>query len=367
MIRSFTKMFFPHDHKQDHFKALDGLRGIAILLVLVSHASGAGWMFLEHLNFTKAGKIGVFLFFVLSAYLLDRQIAIALISKKSSKLYWLNYLLRRFLRIYPLFFIALLAHLTLTLIGYETVITSFKDIVNHLLLLDGKNIFWSIPVEFKYYFLSPVLMFIAHKFLNWKIKTVVPFLFTLAALALFLDLRYSLSNISTVRYLPIFLTGTLFSIYDLVWKKENSLNMNGLMYNIIALLCFLGMLLTVPYYFNALFQEPINFHESPYFLWYALFWTGVLICAKYGKGAIKMFLELKILRFFGTISYSAYLLHKLILIPLINTTMVGNGFKFYIFMLATTFISMLSYLVFERPLSKIKIYKKPITEKSIYE
>lgn len=102
------KYFFPHDNDPEHSKALDDLRGIAVMLVLLSHASNVGIHFQYLLNFQKIGKAGVYLFFVLSAYLLDRQIAIAFINNKSSKLYWKNYFVRRFLRIYPLFVIALI-------------------------------------------------------------------------------------------------------------------------------------------------------------------------------------------------------------------------------------------------------------------
>ena len=105
-----NKLFFPHDNKREHFKALDGLRGVAVLLVLLSHSSNANLFFHEFLNFQRIGKVGVYLFFVLSAYLLDRQIALAFMTKKSSKGYWKNYFLRRFLRIYPLFVVALILH-----------------------------------------------------------------------------------------------------------------------------------------------------------------------------------------------------------------------------------------------------------------
>jgi peptidoglycan/LPS O-acetylase OafA/YrhL len=36
------KWFFSHDDKKDHNKALDGLRGIAVIMVLLSHSSNHG-------------------------------------------------------------------------------------------------------------------------------------------------------------------------------------------------------------------------------------------------------------------------------------------------------------------------------------
>ena len=112
MIKEF---FFPNDGKTEHFAALDGLRGFAVLLVLISHANLIGVYVPNILNYPQMGTCGVQLFFVLSAYLLDRQIANALLNQKADKRYWLNYTLRRFLRIYPMFFLSLLLYYFLTM------------------------------------------------------------------------------------------------------------------------------------------------------------------------------------------------------------------------------------------------------------
>ena len=53
--------------------SLDGLRGLAVLLVLVSHASNIGVWLGPWFDCRGVGRYGVFLFFVLSAYLLTRQ------------------------------------------------------------------------------------------------------------------------------------------------------------------------------------------------------------------------------------------------------------------------------------------------------
>lgn len=52
------------------FAALDGLRGIAVLTVFLSHSSGFRQRITPWTSFHGTGHIGVYLFFVLSGFLL---------------------------------------------------------------------------------------------------------------------------------------------------------------------------------------------------------------------------------------------------------------------------------------------------------
>lgn len=234
MKLNLNKLFFPHDNKPEHFKALDGLRGIAVLFVLLSHTSNANIFIHEYLNFSRIGKVGVYLFFVLSAYLLDRQIALTFMSGKSSKIYWFNYALRRFLRIYPLFVLALVLHGLLTLVGINTVIDKIWDIPLHMLLIKGESIFWSIPVEFKYYFISPLLMWFLHKFLMWnKQKLAITFIILIVSTIL-IQLIYGLPLVSTLRYFPIFLVGTLISVYEIIVLNKKNIKVKPVYFTLIG-------------------------------------------------------------------------------------------------------------------------------------
>ena len=80
-----------------HFPALDGVRGVAIMLVIAHHARlfGSGW-------------IGVDVFFVLSGYLITG----ILVREKAEPHYFLNFWARRALRILP----ACVAFLTILLV-----------------------------------------------------------------------------------------------------------------------------------------------------------------------------------------------------------------------------------------------------------
>src|ERR1700712_595490 len=95
-----------------HIGALDGLRGIAILLVLVYHFAGAaGVMGLKSkiLGIASLGWCGVDLFFVLSGFLITG----ILFDSRKTPWYFRNFYARRTLRIFPLYYGAFLLVLAL--------------------------------------------------------------------------------------------------------------------------------------------------------------------------------------------------------------------------------------------------------------
>src|SRR5262245_36351473 len=84
-----------------HIKHLDGLRGMAILLVLLSHFSDDT----SYEKYFKLGWTGVDLFFVLSGFLITG----ILLDTKKEKGYYRVFILRRVLRIFPVYYGVLLA------------------------------------------------------------------------------------------------------------------------------------------------------------------------------------------------------------------------------------------------------------------
>jgi peptidoglycan/LPS O-acetylase OafA/YrhL len=92
--------------------ALDGIRGLAVLLVLMFHfvytcpdvaIQAASGELLRRLSYV--GWTGVDLFFVLSGFLITR----ILISSKGSGSYFVNFYGRRVLRIFPLYYLTLMS------------------------------------------------------------------------------------------------------------------------------------------------------------------------------------------------------------------------------------------------------------------
>src|SRR5665213_2362018 len=83
-----------------YYPALDGLRGIAILLVFGTHYCDTYWAIDGHRTPFWFGWVGVDLFFVLSGFLITG----ILFDSLGSSRYFRNFYIRRTLRIFPLFY-----------------------------------------------------------------------------------------------------------------------------------------------------------------------------------------------------------------------------------------------------------------------
>lgn len=346
-----NQVIFPNDTQPDHFAALDGLRGIAVLLVVLSHAEILNLRLFKFLSFEGMGVYGVQLFFVLSAYLLDRQIATAFVQHKANAYYWLNYALRRFLRIFPLFFLSLLLYHYLTMYVHGNDMyghtISLKDIGAHLLLQKGEGFYWSIPVEFKYYFLSPLLMAVCHYAFKWDLKKIIPFFIVLIVLSYVAKNKWDFSKISTLPYLGVFLVGTTLSIIELQMSKRLQ-----------------QLQQTHGWLIEAMGWAAVGFivwsfqHGANMALKNALLWGMVLFATKYGYGIMRWMCSWTWLRVWGVVSFSAYLLHRAVLGYVRYADFLPFKSKIWVFLVLSLLVALCSYLLIEKPLARIQLNKR---------
>ena len=155
---------------------LDGMRGIAVLLVLMFHFA---WTFpgddpakavdivdkiaVRIHAFMWSGWTGVDLFFVLSGYLITRGLVAP--SKKATgtrlKMFWM----RRVLRIFPLYYAVLIVGTIVTLaFGAKWIppISYWLYMQNYALAFDEEVMrwvahFWSLAIEEQFYFVWPLV------------------------------------------------------------------------------------------------------------------------------------------------------------------------------------------------------------------
>ena len=165
------------DLTRAHYVQLDGLRGLAILMVMVYHFCLTLPGFQTHgswpwLSFAQAGWMGVDLFFVLSGFLITN----ILIETRSGPHYFRNFLARRFLRIWPLYYLNLFLFLVLLPLIVSNVpdaVRSMQDKqawfwlygANWLFAKEGGfghtsgGYFWSLAVEEQFYLIWPFIVY----------------------------------------------------------------------------------------------------------------------------------------------------------------------------------------------------------------
>ncbi len=316
-------------------------------------------------NFSGSGVYGVYLFFILSSYLLDKQIGQALRQQKAGRSYWVYYFSRRFFRIYPLFFVALLFDYWLTVQDMPYGMgTPLEELLPHLFLQRGRGVFWSIPVEFKYYFLSPFVMLFFHYALKWQKFYIVIAVMLLSGASMVYNFYFDSARTDTFRFITIFLTGTLLASWELnrMTTEHSTPKNRSFLYDLVGFLAVLGIGITIVPLYNAVFSQSYShlyFQSWHFHLYYSLFWAMLLISCLYGKKGLKTILSTYFFRVLGTLSFSLYLFHIPILYFVKYEFIVPVYLKFWIFLFLTILFCILTYGVIERPLAlRARFFKK---------
>ncbi|KAJ3261814.1 hypothetical protein HK103_004765 [Boothiomyces macroporosus] len=168
---------------------LSGMRGVAALSVVYLHLNGfghgqqfaGGWD-----TMYEFGSMSVIFFFVLSAFLLTYR-GLYDIKRESDLLYvtlpiynkrvpmlsmrWISYFIRRVFRIYPVFIIVVAMAIFVPRFQGDPVDSQAyymdfntgaaippSDFLPYTIFINVQSIFWSIPPEFEYYFVIPIII-----------------------------------------------------------------------------------------------------------------------------------------------------------------------------------------------------------------
>jgi peptidoglycan/LPS O-acetylase OafA/YrhL len=149
--------------RENHLDYIDGLRGIAILMVLMNHwyrflnHPGEHWLSLTIQKWTIAGNAGVILFFLVSSFTLflssERRAG-----KERTPV--LNFYLRRFFRIWPVWLLAIAIYFALsrgawgwTQRGLDCFLMLCPAFAKHPHLFTGT---WSLLAEETFYLFFPL-------------------------------------------------------------------------------------------------------------------------------------------------------------------------------------------------------------------
>lgn len=342
----------------EHVQALDGLRGLAVLIVIASHLSNAGW--LPQPGMSGTGKSGVYLFFVLSAYLLAHAMLARPLADFASAGYWANYALRRVLRIWPLYLVLLLLSWVLTragVAGWHYPLDT-QALWNHLLLREGQSVLWSIPVEFTFYLWLPVIC-VALAGLRGLRGGRWWGLALLLALLLLARWRWPaaeapVNGVQLGFYLPVFMAGVGAAWLVQEWPalRHRQALWRGLGWALVA-----GFALVLPGLWAALsgtrFDPELN-HR--WFTAFGLGWALLLLAVLWGGGGLSRFFASAPMRLVGVVSFSAYLWHMPVLQAAEALGLRAHGLPGLLLVLvAMLAAAMGSFLLLERPWREVRL------------
>ena len=346
-----------------YIKALDGVRAIAILLVMLFH-----FYFL-----VEVGWIGVQLFFVLSGYLIT---TILLESKDETignylkRFYW-----RRSLRIFPLYYLYLGGITLLYLIAH--VPPDFLSKIPYLIFYNYNHYpvfeslshdvtfthFWSLSVEEQFYLFWPFIIF----FLNGRqLKVLIVLLILGVPVFRYLVYdwlivnEYPISDLGQIIYrlTPAQIDGFAFGAAIPVFRlHERAATSKYLFWGVLIVFLIVGFLnyrsLGIPISSLGYLNGEVRNYQ---FVWsYSLIdllslGLILLIISPESKSKLKAFLENRVLVHIGKVSYGMYVYHWVLLAAyrkIIHPFIGYRPLSFIVYLALVYLVSWLSFRFFE--------------------
>jgi peptidoglycan/LPS O-acetylase OafA/YrhL len=315
---------------------LTGVRGLAIAYVLVSHAGNAGLMLIPGVETGATGKVGVWLFFVLSAYLLTAKLVALLEARPdtwSTELF--AYGIHRVFRIYPMLIVVVLLHFAIgNLDGHA--------VVRHLFLAEGRQELWAIPVEFKYYLVIPVLAAIHVRFGSGVSAAVVAAALSVSiGLSSWVPQQVFDNGLQLATRLAPFLLGSAAAL----WQRRAGTPRTGA----IAAVSMAAAALLATFALHEVLLRPSFVTLAPIVsLALALVWATLTLLAANNRTVRRVFSHPMIV-YTGTISFSLYLLHMFLIDLMVRVPFGPAPLRGWLVLALSFVLASITYRVVEAP------------------
>lgn len=329
---------------------VQGLRAIAVLAVMIFHAD-------KHL--LPAGFLGVDLFFVISGFIITRQIV-----NPDRQFVWTSFYWGRIKRIAPAYLVLLVITSALAAVLFiPQDFNWFRQSLKSALLFNSNNYFagfgdyfapsshelpllhtWSLAIEMQFYFILPPVLFLLPK------KTRIPF-FMIVGLLLLVWSEKRLGSNAQVAYfsllsrIPEFLWGVVLACLGgskvIKGRYKNSISILGL---VIVFLSF--WIISEAHYPG---------------LWTIFPCVGAFMVIWANDGLANRLLSNRFLVWVGAISYSLYLWHWPVLafIRYVSGVYELSLFDWGVYVLLSFLLGWLSYKIIESPL-RLTLYKNAL-------
>ena len=350
-------------YSNKHLPVLDGLRGFAVFIVILYHL----FPYLKGFSF---GWMGVNLFFVLSGFLITG----ILLNTKDSPNYYTNYLARRILRIFPLYYLFLILFFVgFSLTVIPSLIPDYAYLHNHQLwywlyiqnwlpLFDtdypSLNIlshFWSLAIEEQFYIFWPFIVYITPR-KNMLFVCVSLILFSITCRLIFYtdEALFSRVYTFTLTRLDGLAIGSALAVMIRDPYYINLLNRYTLK---LALVLAALLAITVAISKSLSFYNPL-LGTYGYTL-IDLFFGCILVTtlSHTPSNIVKSAAEMKWLTFLGKYSYGIYVYHVplyRLLADSLNGITNSNLLTSLLCLLLLIGLAYLSYHLVEKPFLKLK-------------
>ena len=314
---------------------MDGLRGIAILLVVAYHGAKytmdfhQGWSY----HALAEGAHGVDLFFVISGFCLAYPILRRRFDTGALNFDGLRFYCRRIVRIVPAYWVAFLALLAVSLIvvarGGELPWPAVKlpptfgnGALQLLFLNSATNLcgsFWTLAVEFRWYIVFPVIMWLYVRW-SWTIYALMAVMLAVYHFTPWRELDFAT--------LPGFLLGIIAA--DLA-IRESRLNRYAVALFVAAVVT--SLLLEPKGHLDYARQNQLWWQVAAFFL----------VLAGVANGVLQRILAHRALAWIGIAAYSIYLYHD----PIEAWYAHTGGENLFLAMVAGVLLGFLGWILVE--------------------
>lgn len=371
--------------KEDRFKELDGMRGLASIMVISYHIFKRGGYFTTnpvlHIisDLTLYHWYALDTFFVLSGFLITS----ILLRTKGRPNYFRNFYVRRSLRVFPLYYVTLIVIISILPLVDPDFMPDLPRLIPLLLLyqqnwvhvIQGFNltiylaVTWSLAVEEQFYLTWPLVVNALSKKNLMRLCFAIIGLSTLARIlgAIFWTNTHAMVTFfyyNTFTRMEPIAAGVLLAIAftEPAWKER--LRKVALPVFLVAYI----ILLVVEVVSNTGTPHPIYDNVPLTLVGYnlaAIFAAAliVILTTHAETSILRRFFNNKILVFFGDHSYSMYLFHMPVALILLDALWRNDyrGWPFFFIYIGlvfaiTTAISMVTWYVIERPMLNMKKY-----------
>lgn len=350
-----------------HLPSLDGLRALAVLLVLWCHVPMQVAGYPEWLKTARSlvgpGGLGVELFFALSGFLITR----ILLAERDRGMPVRWFLLRRLLRIFPIYYLLLAVIWWSRAAGEPTAnigwavlyLGNFADVFAPSRGLNPLSHTWSLCVEEHFYLLWPfAVAFCTHRTSRRILLFVLIPVAVLGAVSVGLLCEQRTREVAIERLSPFrFLTlaaGAL-AAYAEPWlgagKPSRTLLVGAAFTATGMILHPLLWFAYIPFFVLQVTWWPLELAPAFVRVHSALLCTGLLLCSLTARGVLASphrALALAPLRAIGRISYGLYLYH----LPIYQVVIYPEptAWRTTLAIVATFAVATVSYWLIERPI-----------------